>query len=127
MSEYNSRQNDLQEKCEALEAEVQIYRNAASLYGIDAITMLTLAKSQIKTCADNIRLMEKVQEVFELFNQVPTGLTDSELEMVICQYDGDISKPYCDLVRCGLDIIRKYLEKRSEYDEWQKSNLPFSV
>lgn len=127
MSEYDSWQNDLQDKCKALEAEVQIYRDAASLYGIDALTMLTLAKSQIKTCADNIRLMEKMQEVFELFNQVPAGLTHSELERAVCQYDGDSSKPYCDLVRCGLDIIRKYLEKRSEYDEWQKSNLPFSV
>ena len=49
----------------ALFEEVQAYRNAARLYGIDPATMLTLAKSQVKTCADNIRLIEKMQEVFE--------------------------------------------------------------
>ena len=46
----------------ALFEEVQAYRNAARLYGIDPATMLTLAKSQVKTCADNIRLIEKMQE-----------------------------------------------------------------
>ena len=104
----------------ALFEEVQAYRNAARLYGIDPATMLTLAKSQVKTCADNIRLIEKMQEVFELFQYVPEDLT----EQAITQYDGDGSKPYCDLVYCGLSIICKYLKKRSEYDEWRKGNLP---
>ena len=60
----------------ALFEEVQAYRNAARLYGIDPATMLTLAKSQVKTCADNIRLIEKMQEVFELFRYVPENLTE---------------------------------------------------
>ena len=104
--------------------EVQTYRNAARLYGIDPATMLTLAKSQVKTCADNIRLIEKMQEVFELFQYVPEDLTEQEVVSAITQYDGDGSKPYCDLVYCGLSIICKYLKKRSEYDEWRKGNLP---
>lgn len=108
----------------ALEAEVKTYRDAARLYGIDPATMLTLAKSQVKTCADNIRLIEKMQEVFELFRYVPEDLTEQEVVSAITQYDGDGSKPYCDLVYCGLSIIRKYLKKRSEYDEWRKGNLP---
>lgn len=83
-----------------------------------------MAKSQIKTCADNIRMMEKMQEVFELFSQVPDNLTDDELGEAFFRYDGE---PYCELVCCGIEIIRKYLKKRSEYDEWQKKNLPFSV
>lgn len=111
-------------KIAALESEVQTYRNAARLYGIDPATMLTLAKSQVKTCADNIRLIEKMQEVFELFRYVPEDLTEQEVVSAITQYDGDGSKPYCDLVYCGLSIIRKYLKKRSEYDEWRKGNLP---
>ena len=57
MSNNENQLVKLQEKCAELEKEVQIYRNAANLYGIDAMTMLTLAKSQIKTCADNIRMM----------------------------------------------------------------------
>lgn len=111
-------------KIAALESEVQTYRNAARLYGIDPATMLTLAKSQVKTCADNIRLIEKMQEVFELFRYVPEDLTEQEVVSAITQYDGDGSKPYCDLVYCGLSIICKYLKKRSEYDEWRKGNLP---
>ena len=125
-------------KIAALESEVQTYRNAARLYGIDPATMLTLANTiccavklfhaadfdYIGTCADNIRLIEKMQEVFELFRYVPEDLTEQEVVSAITQYDGDGSKPYCDLVYCGLSIIRKYLKKRSEYDEWRKGNLP---
>ena len=74
----------------ALFEEVQAYRNAARLYGIDPATMLTLAKSQVKTCADNIRLIEKMQEVFELFRYVPENLTEQEV------------------VYCGLSIIRSF-------------------
>ena len=69
----------------ALFEEVQAYRNAARLYGIDPATMLTLAKSQGKTCADNIRLIEKMQEVFELFRYVPENLTEQE----VCPICGD--------------------------------------
>ena len=69
-------------------------------------------------------LIEKMQEVFELFRYVPENLTEQEVVSAITQYDGDGSKPYCDLVYCGLSIIRKYLKKRSEYDEWRKGNLP---
>ena len=106
----------MNQELDILFKEVQTYRNAARLYGIDPATMLTLAKSQVKTCADNIRLIEKMQEVFEL--------TEQEVVSAITQYDGDGSKPYCDLVYCGLSIIRKYLKKRSEYDVWRKGNLP---
>lgn len=59
MTENNNAVKELKDRCEQLKAEVQIYHDAAALYGIDPMTMLTLAKSQIKTCADNIRLMEK--------------------------------------------------------------------
>lgn len=114
----------MNQELDPLFKEVQTYRNAARLYGIDLATMLTLAKSQVKTCADNIRLIEKMQEVFELFQYVPEDLTEQEVVSAITQYDGDGSKPYCDLVYCGLSIICKYLKKRSEYDEWRKGNLP---
>lgn len=114
----------MNQELDTLFKEVQTYRNAARLYGIDPATMLTLAKCQVKTCADNIRLIEKMQEVFELFQYVPEDLTEQEVVSAITQYDGDGSKPYCDLVYCGLSIICKYLKKRSEYDEWRKGNLP---
>jgi nucleoid-associated protein YgaU len=55
----------MNQELDTLFKEVQTYRNAARLYGIDPATMLTLAKSQVKTCADNIRLIEKMQEVFQ--------------------------------------------------------------
>ena len=124
LNEYEATILRMNQERAALFEEVQAYRNAARLYGIDPATMLTLAKSQVKTCADNIRLIVKMQEVFELFRYVPENLTEQEVVSAIAQYDGDGSKPYCDLVYCGLSIIRKYLKKRSEYDEWRKGNLP---
>lgn len=114
----------LQEERAALDAEVQVYRNAARLYGIDARTMLTLAKSQIKTCADNIRLMEKMQSVLSIFDRVPQGLDVRDVVETIVHYDGDNSKPRCDLVYCGLRIIWDYLKERSDLNEWRKGNLP---
>ncbi len=117
---------ELKEKCNRLAAEVQIYHDAANLYGIDPMTMLTLAKSQIKTCAGNIRLMEKMDDVLNMFKWVPEDLTANEVYKAISCYDGDGSKPYCDLVYCGLDVVRQYLKIRGELSEWRKNNLPLS-
>lgn len=126
LEEKDSLIQQLNSQCAALLDEVCGYRQAARLYGIDPRTMLTLAKSQIKTSADNIRLVEKIQEVFDLFKYVPEDLTEEDLTSALVQYDGNGSKPYCDLVCCGLSIIREYWKKRSEYDEWRKGNLPES-
>lgn len=126
MNEYEESVKELKEKCERLSAEVQVYHSAAALYGVDPMTMLTLAKSQIKTCADNIRLMEKMENVLNMFKYVPKDLTSDEVCRAISHYDGDGSKPYCDLVYCGLDIIREYLKVRGDLDEWKKHNLPLS-
>ena len=115
---------DKNEKVCDCHEEVKAYRDAARLYGIDAPTMLTLARSQIKTSADNIRLVEKMQEVLDMFRYVPQDLTEQDLVAAISQYDGDGAKPYCDLVYCGLDIIRRFMAKRGEYDEWRKGHLP---
>lgn len=121
---YRKTAQQLKSECEALAVENQTFRNAARLYGVDPSTMLSLAKSQIKTAADNIRLVEKMQEIFGLFDGVPADLSEKEVEEALIQYDGDNSKPYCDLAYCGLKTIQKYLKKRSEYDEWRKGNLP---
>ena len=126
LEEYGKTIQQLREERAVLDAEAQLYRDAARLYGIDAKTMLTLAKSQIKTCADNIRLVEKMGNVLDMFKWVPSGLTTDDVCRAITHYDGDGSKPYCDLVYCGLDIIRTYLKVRSDLDEWRKANLPFS-
>lgn len=104
-----------------LEAEVQEYRNAARLYGVDAHTMLLLAKSKIVTCADNIRMMERMEQLLKLFDYVPEDLTDRELEMALMHYDGDGSKSYCDTVYHGLSVLRKYLKVRDDCAEWRKN------
>lgn len=115
---------DEKEYVESLEREVAVYRNAARLYGIDAETMLTLARSQIKTCADNIRIFEKLQEILRLFRYVPKSLTEDDVCDAIAHYDGDGSKPYCDLVYHGLDIIRGYVKNREEYEGLLSGCLP---
>lgn len=110
-------------RCEALEKEVQTYRNAARLYGVDAGTMLALAKSQIKTCADNIRLVEKMQEVLSVFDAVPDDLDADRLCKALAQW-GEGEQPCCELVLCGLAILHNYLLRREEWDAWRKGNLP---
>lgn len=124
--EHDETVKDLKEKCEQLAAEVQTYHDAADLYGIDPMTMLTLAKSQIETCADNIRLIQKMECVLDIFKWVPNDLTVGEVCKAIIHYDGDGSKPYCNLVYCGLDIIRKYLEIRDELNKWKDIDLSIS-
>lgn len=80
----------------------------ASSYGIDVETMLTLAKSQIKTCASNIELLEDVNKFLNLFTNLPNELPRGEIDAALVVYDGDRSKPYCDLVYIGLCIIREF-------------------
>ena len=45
---------------ESLQAQLAEYDEIAAEYGIDGKTMLTLAKSQIKTAQDNIKLQEQL-------------------------------------------------------------------
>ena len=45
---------------ESLQAQIAKYDEVAAEYGIDGKTMLTLAKSQIKTAQDNIKLREQL-------------------------------------------------------------------
>lgn len=74
---------DLKAKIDELEAEVSVYRSElaeyeqmAASYGIDAKTMCTLAKSQIKTCADNIRLREENDTYRSLFKCIGAIFSD---------------------------------------------------
>ena len=103
-----------QEYIEALEAECKTYSDAAELYGVDAMTMLSLARSQIKTCADNIRMSEKMEEYRALFSELPDGLSREDVAAAICAYDGNGAMPYCDLVWAALVAVRKYLKARGE-------------
>lgn len=105
------------------EAETRAFHNAARLYGVDARTMAALARSKILTTTDNIRMADMLGEVLGMFRFVPEDLTSADISAAIAQYDGDGSKPYCDLVYCGLDVLRRYLTNRSEYNEWRKGNL----
>lgn len=50
---------------ESLQAELAKYDEVAAEYGIDGKTMLTLAKSQIKTARDNIKLREQLAALRE--------------------------------------------------------------
>jgi uncharacterized paraquat-inducible protein A len=45
---------------ESLQAQLAKYDEVAAEYGIDGQTVLTLAKSQIATAADNVKLMEQL-------------------------------------------------------------------
>ena len=47
---------EAQERIDELQSELKPFQEAAAEYGIDAKTMLTLAKSQIKTAQENISI-----------------------------------------------------------------------
>ena len=93
------------------------------LYGLDPETMMILAKSQIKTCGENIRLVEEIKEISDLFSDIPEDVMEQDIVAAISQYDGDGQKPYSDLVCCGLRIIQRYLANREIYEEWTKGSL----
>lgn len=101
-----------QKYIDQLEAECKTYMDAAELYGIDAMTMLSLARSQIKTSASNIRLSEQMEEYRKLFDELPRNLTDEDVTRAIIAYDGNGAMPYCDLVWAALWAVRKYLRMR---------------
>ena len=103
-----------EEYFEALEAECKTYSDASELYGIDAMTMLALARSQIKTCANNIRLSEKMEEYDALFEELPSGLTEQDVVAAICSYDGNGKMPHCDLVWAALVVVRNYLKMKGK-------------
>jgi hypothetical protein len=52
--------NDAAALIESLQAQLAKYDEVAAEYGIDGKTMLTLAKSQIRTAQDNIKLREQL-------------------------------------------------------------------
>lgn len=110
----------------SLKMEVEEYRRAAEMYGVDAETMLTLAKSQIKTSAKNIEVYEDIEKLLHVYDSLPMELPDGALEAALVVYDGDREKPYCDIVWYGLkvlqmfyrmgDLVRKYKKGRIEED-----------
>ncbi len=51
-----------------------------------------------------------------ILNWLPKQATVLEIERAMCYYDGDNSKPYCDLVYAGLDIMRNLLKLRDAPD-----------
>jgi hypothetical protein len=53
---------DAADMIESLQAQLAEYDEIAAEYGIDGKTMLTLAKSQLKTAQDNVELMEQLEE-----------------------------------------------------------------
>lgn len=107
------------DRIERKDAEYAPFRNAASQYGITAPVMLELAKSQIKTCADNIRMMERLRDVYEkVYAEIPEETTGHDLVAALYEYDGDGSKSACDLVFAGLKIIQEFLGERDEAQRW---------
>lgn len=111
MNEYLSHRDDI--------SEVDKWRYTASLYGIDVKTMLALAKSQIKTSASNIKLWEDINKLTHVFDGIPDELPKGEVEAALIAYDGDSTKPYCDLVYSGLRVIREFYKLQDIVSEYK--------
>lgn len=90
---------DLKAKIDELEAEVSVYRSElaeyeqmAASYGIDAKTMCTLAKSQIKTCADNIRLREQMEETQSFIRFIAACTSTDPFAMEIIRHCRELAE-----------------------------------
>lgn len=102
--------------------EVRIYRDVAELYGIDAM-MMTLAKIQTTICDDNVKLTDKIRKLNMLFKNIPEEINWDEINektvmSALAHYDGDSSKPYCDLVCYALGVVLGYLKIKDELHEY---------
>ena len=102
--------------------EVRIYRNAAELYGIDAMTMPILARIKIRACADNVNLTDKIRELDMLFKKMPREINEDKITektviSAMIHYYGDNSKPYCDLVYYALSVVLGYLKIKDKLHE----------
>lgn len=111
MNEYLSHRDDI--------SDVDKWRYTASLYGIDVKTMLALAKSQIKTSASNIKIWEDMNKLIHVFDGIPNELPKGEVEAALIAYDGDSTKPYCDLVYSGLRVIRDFYKLQDIVSEYK--------
>lgn len=60
LNEYSKMAGQAAALIESLTAQLAEYDEIAAEYGIDGKTMLTLAKSQLKTAQDNIKLQEQL-------------------------------------------------------------------
>jgi len=84
-----------------LQAQLAKYDEVAAEYGIDGKTMLTLAKSQIKTAQDNVELMEQLEEsqrradaAVEDMKNIVDAVREAHCDgtcCFACKYDADFS------------------------------------
>lgn len=100
-------------------SEIDQWRYTASLYGVDVKTMLALAKSQIKTSASNIKIWEDMNKLIHVFDGIPDELPKGKVEAALIAYDGDSTKPYCDLVYSGLRVIREFYKLQDIVSEYK--------
>lgn len=83
---------ELMAKVDALESELSEYRQMAESYGIDAKTMCTLAKSQIKTCADSIRLREQMEETQSFIRFIAACTSTDPFAMEIIRHCRELAE-----------------------------------
>jgi hypothetical protein len=77
---------DAADLIESLQAQLAEYDALAAEYGIDGKTMLTLAKSQIRTAQDNVELMEQLEESQRRADKAVEDLTKLATKPIVpCQ------------------------------------------
>ena len=87
----------------------------AAEYGIDAKTMLTLAKSQIKTTKSNIELSERLEEAETLIAKLAVlcDVPKERRDTLLCRH---INRPG-DYMGCGYDFLDAFYRIWDEFME----------
>lgn len=116
----------LAEYVKELEQECEKYRRAALSYGVDADGMLMLAKSQIRTAANNIHLMDELEFYYDLADDhIPRGLQAKDVIATMVYIDSLLDREcniparesVMQIVHAALEIMNALLSRSAEKEE----------
>ena len=90
--QLRAEKDDLERELTQIRKEYSEYQEMAESYGIDAKTMCTLAKSQIKTCADSIRLREQMEETQSFIRFIAACTSTDPFAMEIIRHCRELAE-----------------------------------
>lgn len=116
----------LAEYVKELEQECGKYRRAALSYGVDADGMLMLAKSQIRTAANNIHLMDELEFYYDLMDDcIPSWLTQKDVyvvrkiveSLIMHKCDDETIGSIIPTIHVAFDVLYELVKKSAEKKE----------
>lgn len=116
----------LAEYVKELEQECEKYRRAALSYGVDADGMVMLAKSQIRTAANNIHLMDELEFYYDLADgHIPSWLMPKDVynvekyveRLIFEKCDAETRDDITPIVLAAFDVLYELVKKSAKKKE----------